>query len=140
MPNEPDPRIDIAAAFYCVLFGQKYGDSLFSRMTTSPAWKRYQEEACAFFLALGLDAQANVDIQGVRAVHAIDVYVTYMRFGIQHRWLVECKFWQTAVPKEKVLAFQSILLDIGADKGFLLSESGFQAGAVRAAAFTNILQ
>ncbi len=108
-------------------------------MASSSDWKAYQEQARDFFLALGLDAKVEVEVQGARALHAIDVYVSFTRFGIQQRWLVECKHWKTAVPKENIMAFHAIIQDTGADKGFLLCEAGFQAGAVRAAAATNIV-
>lgn len=42
------------------------------------------------------------------------------------------------MPKEKVLALQAIASDVGSDRAFLLSESGFQAGAIRCTQFTNI--
>jgi hypothetical protein len=58
--------------------------------------------------------------------------------GVRFQWVVECKAWKTNIPKEKVLALLSIVQDVGADKGFLLSETGFQSGAVRAASNTNI--
>jgi len=53
-------------------------------------------------------------------------------------WVIECKFWNTAIPKEKVLALAQIASDVGADRAFLLSESGFQAGAIRVSQNTNI--
>lgn len=101
-------------------------------------WEEYQEETRRFFSSLGLDAQANHAVQGVRAIHAADVYVTFFRFGIQHRWIVECKCWKRSISKDKVLTLQSIVLDTGVDKGFLLSEEGFQSGALKAAVATNI--
>jgi Restriction endonuclease len=53
--------------------------------------------------------------------------------------VVECKHWASSVTKEKVLALIAITQDIGADKGILLSEVGYQSGAVRMAKNTNIL-
>lgn len=38
-------------------------------------WKDSQEEAAAFFRALGLDAQTDVTVQGVRTKHDVDVLV-----------------------------------------------------------------
>jgi hypothetical protein len=108
-------------------------------MSQTPHWKDYQMRAADFFRSLGFDAVTDSEVIGVRANHLVDVSVTFTRFGIRQFWVVECKFWQTAIPKEKVLTLQSIIQDVGADKGFLLSESGFQAGAVRAAESTNIL-
>ena len=58
--------------------------------------------------------------------------------GIRFIWVVECKDWKSSIPKEKVLALSAIVQDIGADRGFLMSESGFQSGAIRVANNTNI--
>ena len=101
-------------------------------------WKEYQEEAAAFFCALGLDAQTDVTVQGVRTKHDIDVLVRLHHVGFDVTWLIECKHWQTRVSKMHVLALREIVADVGADRGVLLCETGFQSGAIEAAALTNI--
>ncbi len=101
-------------------------------------WKGYQEAAAVYFRSLRLTAEVEATVKGARATHAIDVWVTFTRYGISGRWVVECKNWKSRVTKEKVMALQSVIQDIGADKGFLLSESGFQRGAHQAAEHTNI--
>ena len=101
-------------------------------------WRDYQEEAAAFFRGLGLDAQADVRIQGVRTHHEIDVMVRLHQVGFDILWLIECKHWQTPVSKLHVLALREIVADVGADRGILLSEAGFQSGAVEAATLTNV--
>lgn len=53
-------------------------------------------------------------------------------------WLVEAKFWKTKVSKAHVLAFRTIVEEIGADRGFMVSSEGFQRGAVQAAKNTNV--
>lgn len=72
-------------------------------------------------------------IEGVRGKHEIDVAVHGRRAGMEFLWVVECKAWKSNVPKEKVMALASIVDDVGADRGLLLSEKGFQAGAISAA-------
>jgi Restriction endonuclease len=104
----------------------------------SPSWHDYQDRTAAFFRSLGLQADTDVSVQGARAIHKIDVFVRFERFGIPTTWVAECKLWGTRVPKEKVLVLQSIVQDIRADKAFLLSESGFQARAISSARSTNI--
>jgi hypothetical protein len=96
----------------------------------SAAWQKYQDAAAVTFRRMGLTAEVDKDVAGVRAVHAIDVYVTGTFHGLDIKWIVECKAWKSNVPKEKVLALLSIVQDIGADKGILLSEIGFQSGAI----------
>jgi restriction system protein len=102
------------------------------------AWADYQEEAAAFFRDLGLNAQTNVRIKGVRTSHDVDVAVRSHHVGFEMVWLVECKFWRARVSKLHVLALREIVTDVGADRGILLSEAGFQSGALEAARLTNV--
>lgn len=101
-------------------------------------WKDYQEEAAAFFRGLGLDAKTDVRVKGVRTHHDVDVVVRSQHVGFDITWLVECKHWQTPVSKLHVLALREIVADVGADRGILLCEAGFQSGAVEAATLTNV--
>jgi hypothetical protein len=59
--------------------------------------------------------------------------------GFDVLWIVECKAWKRAVPKERVLALRSVVQDIGADRGLLMAESGYQSGALEAAANANVM-
>jgi len=103
-----------------------------------PAWKAYQEEAAEFFRSLGLDANTDVTIQGVRTKHDVDVLVKSPYYGFDVTWIVECKYWKEPVSKLHVLALREIVSDAGADRGIILSEAGFQSGAVEAANLTNV--
>jgi hypothetical protein len=51
---------------------------------------------------------------------------------------VECKSWKVPVSKLHVLALREIVADIGADRGILMTERGFQSGAQEAARLTNV--
>ena len=102
------------------------------------AWENYQLKAAEFFRSLGLTATVEKTVTGARGVHRIDVYVEGVSLGISFVWAVECKNWKTNVPKEKVAALTNVLQDVGADRGFLLSETGFQSGALRMAEKSNI--
>lgn len=101
-------------------------------------WQEYQQEAAELFRSFGWDAEVEAHVEGARAAHEIDVAVRFDLFGVEVLWVIECKFWNSAIPKEKVLTLQQITQDVGADRAFLLSESGFQSGAVRAAQNTNV--
>lgn len=52
--------------------------------------------------------------------------------------ICECKYWNTAVPQEKVFAFSRVVGDSGASLGLLISRFGFQEGAINAARYSNI--
>jgi len=103
-----------------------------------PKWREYQTETEEFFRSLGFVATVESPVPGIRSKHRIDVWVEGDIQGIHFKWVVECKCWKTNVPKEKVMALMSIVQDLGADRGFLLSEVGFQSGAIHAAEHTNI--
>jgi hypothetical protein len=103
-----------------------------------PAWKTYQEEAAALFCSLGMDASTSEVLEGARGKHEIDVAVRTRRAGIAQLWVVECKYWKRRVGKDRVLVLAEVAADLGADRGLLLSESGFQAGAVRVARSSNV--
>lgn len=105
----------------------------------NPHWKQYQEHCATFFRDIGLKAEVEKTVGGVRGSHTIDVFVTGALSGIQLTWIVECKAWKTNIPKEKVLTLIAIVQDMGADKGILLSEVGFQSGAIRSVKGTNVL-
>ncbi|EOC9236919.1 restriction endonuclease [Enterobacter hormaechei] len=101
-------------------------------------WRVYQEATAEVFRRLGCNALVDYRANGVRATHDIDVYATFLRSGILCTWVIECKLWKTRVPKEKVLALKSIIDDLGADRGIMVSEVGFQPGAQDAARGSNI--
>lgn len=101
-------------------------------------WRRHQEVTAGLFRSLGCSAEVDKLVIGARAEHKIDVWVVFSKFGFQNKWAIECKYWNSNVPKEKVLALKSIVDDVGADRGFIISKTGFQSGAIRAAAYTNI--
>ena len=62
-----------------------------------------------------------------------------MKFlGVDITWLVEAKLWNKRVRKFHVLAFRTIVDDIGAVRGFLVSSKGFQSGTFEAANNTNV--
>lgn len=101
-------------------------------------WYAYQEEAAELFRSIGLVAETNVTLKGVRTSHAIDVVVKSQHAGFSILWLVECKHWKTPVTKLHVLGLREIVADLGADRGILLCEVGFQSGAHEAANLTNV--
>ena len=102
-------------------------------------WSQYQDEVAGFFRLLGLEAESNQRVDGVRTAHNVDVVVRSRHAGFEVLWLVECKHWRTRITKEKVLAIREIVNDTGADRGFIMAESGFQSGALEAACYTNVM-
>lgn len=101
-------------------------------------WHTYQVDAAEVFSELGCSAIVDASLQGARASHKVDVAVQFASWGIPQIWVVECKYQRRRVTKSAVETLKSIMQDIGAEKAFLLTEAGFQPGAVAAAEKTNI--
>jgi hypothetical protein len=107
-------------------------------MNTKPIWYNFQESIKEHFDSLGADAETNVRVQGVRTCHDIDILVKTRFLGENITWVVEAKYWKSKVTKSQVLALRSIVDDIGADRGFIISVAGFQSGAFEATNNTNV--
>ncbi len=45
--------------------------------------------------------------------------------------VVECKLWRKRIPQENVFAVKTIVEDVGASMGILVSEAGVQGGALK---------
>jgi hypothetical protein len=101
-------------------------------------WKQYQVDVAELLRSLGFTVTIEAKVMGARGAHMIDVHATQTAYGFPITWIMECKYWNKAVPKEKVLVLSQIVADVGADRGFLLSESGFQSGAISATHCTNV--
>jgi hypothetical protein len=104
----------------------------------APAWKVYQDDVAAHLSSLGFDVVVDDVLAGARATHRIDVAARMQKAGMSVLWVVECKLWRRRVPKERALTFLGVAGDVGADKGLIFSESGFQAGAISVVENTNV--
>jgi hypothetical protein len=103
-------------------------------------WEQYQHQTAELLRELGFTAVVNDSLREPNgAKHAVDVSARRTLAGVDLLWVVECKLWnRQAVPIEKVAALKAIVDSVGADRGLLMSESGFQSGAVRMARQKNI--
>jgi hypothetical protein len=104
-----------------------------------PSWRRYQQDAAAFLTELGFATAVEDRITSLRGVtHEVDVSARRPVAGAEILWVVECKLWRTAVPKEKLAALAAVGEDLGADRCLLLLETGFQSGAIKMSAGRSI--
>lgn len=98
-------------------------------------WQDLQQKIADIFSDSGYsDVEVEKNVIGVRGKAEIDVYAK----NDKDIYLCECKNWNSAVPQSVVQTFRTIVHDIGANKGFIVSRKGFQSGARTAAENTNI--
>jgi len=105
-------------------------------------WRSFQDEVAGLFNRIsGCVAHVDQPIQGSRigTVH-VDVLAefgapTEKSFQRHHRFvftvIVECKFWKRPIPQEKVFALKTIVEDVGAAMGIIVSEVRMQRGATK---------
>lgn len=70
--------------------------------------------------------------------YKIDLSYSFSLFEQTYLTLVECKYWNSSVSREKVGYFKSILDEVGAHKGVIVTTRGFQTGAITYAQRHNI--
>jgi hypothetical protein len=97
-------------------------------------WEEYQHQAAGLLRELGFNTEVEARlIEANGAVHRIDVAARRTVAGVDLLWIVECKCWNDPVDMGAVRDLRTLVLDLGADHGLLMSESDFQSGAVMAA-------
>jgi hypothetical protein len=101
-------------------------------------WQQLQNEVARILLECGFAVEIEKVIETARGVVEIDVYAEEQIRGRAFRTLCECKHWRAAIPQAIIHGFRTVVGDSGANKGYIISTHGFQAGAFVAAELTNI--
>lgn len=103
---------------------------------TPTDWKDLQKKVATIFKDTGyIDVEIEKKIDSVRGKIEVDVYAINDT-GIS---VCECKNWDKKIPQSVVQTFRTIIQEIGANSGYLISKKGFQTGAHASAKSTNIL-
>jgi hypothetical protein len=76
----------------------------------------------------GLEPQRRQKIRGARHLDEFDVVVDITSLGLSSKWVIECKDTSAKVKKDVVVGFCGRVENIGADKGIMVSTSGYQSG------------
>src|SRR5215216_2098911 len=90
-----------------------------------PSWKALQQLVGQLFSELGCKTEVEKRISTVRGSVEIDVYVEDLVVSPPLIYLYECKYWKRSVHKSVVHVFRTILADYGANRGYIISLSGF---------------
>lgn len=101
-------------------------------------WQELEQTVADILSECGMDSERTVTRKLPRGSVDIDVIATETNDGIQNIVVCECKNWKHNIPKEIVHAFRTVMHEIGANRGYIISRVGFQSGAYEAAEATNI--
>lgn len=74
--------------------------------------------------------QHNVVTSADDGNYQIDIYATFVAMGVKFTVLAECKRYTQPVKRDYVVLLEAKVRSLGAQKGILISTSGFQSGAV----------
>jgi len=111
-------------------------------MNTKDEWRAFQDRVAELFRTIpGCSVSVGEHLHGARIGTVEADVVARFRGQPNHRFgsrphhfefmvIVECKFWRSKVPQEKIFALKTIVEDVGAAKGILVSELGVQAGGM----------
>ncbi|ANG99102.1 hypothetical protein A8A54_21305 [Brucella pseudogrignonensis] len=101
-------------------------------------WQELEQTVADILSECEMESTRTVNIKLPRGSVDIDVVAKETIDGIQNLIICECKNWQTNIPREIVHAFRTVMHEIGANRGYIISRVGFQVGAHEAAEATNI--
>jgi hypothetical protein len=100
-------------------------------------WQELQEKVAMILEDCGYETEVEKEIDLGRGKAVIDVYA--QRPGsLSSMVLCECKYWKKKVPRSIAREFRTIVLEAGANHGYIISEKGFQSGTYEAVERTNI--
>src|SRR5215510_13924373 len=110
-------------------------------MITSSApnhWRDLQSQVARILNECGFTVEIEKTVKTVRGNVELDVYAKETVDGRRYSIICECKRWSSRVPQEVIHGFRTVVSDIGANIGYIVSMRGFQSGAFKASELTNI--
>lgn len=100
-------------------------------------WQDLENRIAQILGECGYDVEVQRNVKLARGNVSIDVWADDHN-SPRNVIVVECKHWARPVTKNVVHGFRTVVGDSGANTGLLVSSSGFQDGAVEAAAYSNV--
>ncbi|MCI1738471.1 MAG: restriction endonuclease [Pseudomonas veronii] len=102
------------------------------------SWQELQTEVGRILQECGFDVEVEKKTPAVRGAVELDVYAEETVRGRKYAIVCECKYWKTRIPQNVVHGFRTVVQDIGANLGYIISMEGFQSGAISASDLTNL--
>lgn len=102
------------------------------------SWQSLQNEVGRILEECGFSVEVEKKIQSARGVVELDIYAEEIVRGRKYAIACECKHWKSRIPQTVVHGFRTVVQEIGANIGYIVSMEGFQSGAVAAGDLTNL--
>lgn len=101
-------------------------------------WRDLQNQVAKILIECGFSVEVEKKISTARGDVEIDVFAEEDVKGRRYTIICECKHWKSRVPQSVIHGFRTVASDIGANRGYIISMNGFQAGAFSASQLTNV--
>ena len=101
-------------------------------------WRNLQKGVCKIFNEIGLRAEESKVVSTPRGCVELDVYAVDNNSVDKIIYVVECKNWTSAIPKSVVHSFTTVMHEVGANVGYIISQKGLQTGTKEYIKNTNI--
>ncbi|MEM7101107.1 MAG: restriction endonuclease [Pseudomonadota bacterium] len=100
-------------------------------------WQELESEVASVLSQCGFDTRRKYLVEG-RGTTELDVYAEEVIDGRKNIIVCECKHWSSRVPQAVVHSFRTVMQEVGANTGYIISTGGFQSGAYQAIERTNV--
>lgn len=101
-------------------------------------WRELQNAVGRLLAECGFAVEIEKKIETVRGTVELDVFAQEEVKGRRYSIVVECKHWKSRIPQNVVHGFRTVVADLGANIGYIVSTAGFQEGAFKARELTNV--
>ena len=101
-------------------------------------WRTLQDGVCRIFNEIGLNAETDKEITTPRWKVTLDVFAIDPGSVDNIQYIVECKNWNRPIPQSVIHSFVTVIHEVGANIGYIISKHGFQKGAIEYLKNTNI--
>jgi restriction system protein len=101
-------------------------------------WQDLQQSVGRILMECGFAVETEKVIASPRGSVEIDVYAEENINGRRYALACECKHWGKRIPQTVVHAFRTVVAEVGANVGYLVSLEGFQSGSLAASEMTNL--
>lgn len=101
-------------------------------------WQALQAEVGRILAECGFAVEIEKKAQSARGEVELDIYAEEIVRGRKYAIACECKFRKARIAQAVVHGFRTVVQEIGANIGYIVSMEGFQSGAVTAGELTNI--
>jgi len=101
-------------------------------------WQNLQIEVARILMESGFEVEVEKSVASSRGIIEIDVYAKEVVKGRKYSIACECKHWKSKIPQSVIHGFRTVVTEIGANVGYVVSLNGFQSGAYTASDLTNL--